>query len=72
MTNNPWKEYKKGVKYLKKHGLWVFIKMPPGGKIEWVQVKPGFALEDVAKETLPKPVTLKTSTGKILKISEEL
>ena len=69
--SDPWKEYKKGVKYLKKHGLWLMIKLPHGGKFEWIQAKPGFAIKDKAKETLPRPVTLKASGGKTYKISKE-
>ena len=71
MSKNPWNEYKKGVKYLKKSGLWMFIKMPPGGKTEWLQVKPGFAIEDVEKERIPKPYQVQTSSGKAIQLSTE-
>jgi len=71
MSKNPWKEYKKGTKYLKKSGLWVFIKMPPGGKTEWIQAKAGFAFENKEKETLPKPYTVTASSGKMIKLSRE-
>jgi len=46
IMSNPWKEYKKGVNYLKKNGLMVFIKMPPGGKTEWLQASPGLIIND--------------------------
>ncbi|MHA1555929.1 MAG: hypothetical protein ACTSPM_03250, partial [Candidatus Heimdallarchaeota archaeon] len=66
-----WKEYKKGTKYLKKYGLWVFIKMPPGGKTEFIQAKAGFAFENKEKELLSKPYTVTASTGKMIKLSRE-
>lgn len=71
MSKNPWKEYKTGIKYLKKYGLWVFIKMTPGGKTEWIKVMSGFSFENKEKETLPKPYTITASTGKIIKLSKE-
>lgn len=69
---NPWKEYKKGVKYLKKTGTVLYLKLPPGGKYEFIQAGPGFAKKDKKKETLPRPFTLKTADGKAIKISTSL
>jgi len=69
--SNPWKEYKKGVNYLKKNGLMVFIKMPPGGKTEWLQASPGLIMQDKVKETLQVPMAMNASAGKVFQISKE-
>ncbi|NHJ49605.1 MAG: hypothetical protein FK733_17580 [Asgard group archaeon] len=71
MTDNMWKKYKKGVKYLKKNGLLLRIKLPPGGETEWIVANPGFALEDFDKEKLSKPFKLQTSDGKTIQLSVE-
>ncbi|MBD3190641.1 MAG: hypothetical protein GF308_08350 [Candidatus Heimdallarchaeota archaeon] len=60
------------MKYLKKTGTHLYLKLPPGGKYEYIQAPPGFVMDDKKKETLPRPYTVKTADGKTIKISTEL